>query len=166
MNVLHYQRVFLARGMWRGSLLLQRTHLNGNFCLSTQSRTFSIQSDDMPLRGVRVLELGQLIAGPFAGQLLGWALLAPFSNWPNHLFLCFMARQFGAEVIKVEPPKGGDPLRVWRELDVDGTSPWFRSIGRNKKSVSIDLRKPEGREWDVSLLPVRSEHQHGLLWAG
>jgi len=69
--------------------------------------------------------MGQLIAGPFAGQLLG---------------------QFGAEVIKVEPPKIGDPLRVWRELDQDGTSPWFRSIGRNKKSVTIDLRQLEGRE--------------------
>lgn len=51
----------------------------------------------------------------------------------------------GAEVIKVEPPLTGDPLRVWRELDVDGTSPWFRSLGRNKKSVTIDLRKDEGR---------------------
>ncbi|KAG2015259.1 CAIB/BAIF family enzyme [Coprinopsis cinerea AmutBmut pab1-1] len=82
-------------------------------------------NDDLPLSGIRVLEMGQLIAGPFAGQLLG---------------------QFGAEVIKVEPPKTGDPLRVWRELDVDGTSPWFRSIGRNKKSVTIDLRQLEGRE--------------------
>ncbi|KAI9454945.1 CoA-transferase family III domain-containing protein [Russula earlei] len=79
---------------------------------------------DLPLSGVRVLELGQLIAGPFAGQLLG---------------------HFGAEVIKIEPPNGGDPLRVWRELDVDGTSPWFRSIGRNKKSVTIDMRKEDGR---------------------
>ncbi|KAK2467399.1 hypothetical protein APHAL10511_000634 [Amanita phalloides] len=78
----------------------------------------------LPLSGVRVLEMGQLIAGPFGGQLLG---------------------QFGAEVIKIEPPGIGDPLRVWRELDVDGTSPWFRSIGRNKKSIAIDLRKPEGR---------------------
>lgn len=81
--------------------------------------------DDLPLSGIRVLEMGQLIAGPFAGQLLG---------------------QFGAEVIKIEPPKIGDPLRVWRELDQDGTSPWFRSIGRNKKSVTIDLRQLEGRE--------------------
>jgi crotonobetainyl-CoA:carnitine CoA-transferase CaiB-like acyl-CoA transferase len=56
-----------------------------------------------------------------------------------------VARHFGAEVIKIEPPNGGDPLRVWRELDVDGTSPWFRSIGRNKKSVTIDMRKEEGR---------------------
>jgi hypothetical protein len=63
-------------------------------------------------------------------------------------------RQFGAEVIKVEPPKLGDPLRVWRELDEDGTSPWFRSIGRNKKSVAIDMRKPEGREYVNSELPV------------
>ena len=53
---------------------------------------------------------------------------------------------FGAEVIKVEPPLGGDPLRVWRELDIDGVSPWFRSIGRNKKSITIDMRKQDGRE--------------------
>jgi len=59
--------------------------------------------------------------------------------------------QFGAEVIKIEPPGIGDPLRVWRELDVDGTSPWFRSIGRNKKSVAIDLRKPEGRKYVLTL---------------
>lgn len=83
------------------------------------------ERQDLPLSGVRILEMGQLIAGPFAGQLLG---------------------QFGAEIIKIEPPKIGDPLRVWRELDQDGTSPWFRSIGRNKKSVSIDLRQLEGRE--------------------
>ncbi|KAL4068699.1 CoA-transferase family III domain-containing protein [Scleroderma yunnanense] len=85
----------------------------------------STSTDELPLSGVRVLELGQLIAGPFCGQLLG---------------------HFGAEVIKIEPPSGGDPLRVWRELDVDGVSPWFRSLGRNKKSVSIDLRTDEGRE--------------------
>ncbi|KAI9441753.1 L-carnitine dehydratase/bile acid-inducible protein F [Lactarius indigo] len=81
-------------------------------------------STGLPLSGVRVLELGQLIAGPFAGQLLG---------------------HFGAEIIKVESPSTGDPLRGWRELDVDGTSPWFRSLARNKKSVSIDMRKEEGR---------------------
>lgn len=83
------------------------------------------EDNDLPLAGVRVLEMGQLIAGPFAGQLLG---------------------QFGAEIIKIEAPTTGDPLRVWRELDEDGTSPWFRSIGRNKKSVAIDLRQLEGRE--------------------
>jgi len=64
-----------------------------------------------------------------------------------------VARHFGAEVIKVEPPNGGDPLRVWRELDVDGTSPWFRSIGRNKKSVTIDMRKEEGRACVFQISP-------------
>ncbi|PPQ97001.1 hypothetical protein CVT26_006410 [Gymnopilus dilepis] len=91
--------------------------------------------EELPLKGIRVLELGQLIAGPFAGQLLG---------------------QFGAEVIKIEPPYTGDPLRVWRELDIDGTSPWWRSIGRNKKSVCVDLRKEEGREL-VRKLALRSD---------
>ncbi|KAF9479103.1 CoA-transferase family III [Pholiota conissans] len=100
---------------------------------STESK--ASKANDLPLSGIRVLELGQLIAGPFAGQLLG---------------------QFGAEVIKVEPPKIGDPLRVWRELDVDGTSPWLRSIGRNKKSVAIDLRKTEGREL-VKKLAIKSD---------
>ncbi|RDB20795.1 Succinyl-CoA--D-citramalate CoA-transferase [Hypsizygus marmoreus] len=94
-----------------------------------------VSKSSLPLSGIRVLEMGQLIAGPFAGQLLG---------------------QFGAEVIKIEPPKTGDPLRVWRELDVDGTSPWFRSIARNKKSVAIDLRKAEGREL-VRQLAIKSD---------
>lgn len=76
----------------------------------------------LPLEGVRVLELGQLIAGPFAGTILAY---------------------FGAEVIKVEPP-GGDPLREWRLLDGD-TSLWWRSISRNKKCITLDLRHEEGR---------------------
>ncbi|KAG6901898.1 hypothetical protein C0995_006851 [Termitomyces sp. Mi166 len=100
--------------------------------------TFATVKDatqNLPLSGIRVLEMGQLIAGPFAGQLLG---------------------QFGAEVIKVEPPRIGDPLRVWRELDEDGTSPWFRSIGRNKKSVAIDMRKQEGRDL-VKQLAIKSD---------
>lgn len=70
------------------------------------------------LSGVRVLELGQLIAGPFAG---------------------FMLAGFGAEVIKVEPPKGGDPMRSWRMMH-EGTSLWWYSIARNKKSITLDLR--------------------------
>jgi crotonobetainyl-CoA:carnitine CoA-transferase CaiB-like acyl-CoA transferase len=78
-----------------------------------------------PLDGIRVLELGQLLAGPFAGCLLAY---------------------YGAEVIKVEPPGGGDPLRRWRILDDDGTSFWWRSLGRNKKCVTADLRLDEGRE--------------------
>ena len=66
-----------------------------------------------------MLELGQLIAGPFTGTILGY---------------------FGADVIKVEPPGTGDPIRVWRELDEDGTSPWWRSIGRNKKVSALRAR--------------------------
>ncbi|MEM7379457.1 MAG: CoA transferase, partial [Pseudomonadota bacterium] len=77
-----------------------------------------------PLDGVRVLELGQLIAGPFCASMLGW---------------------FGAEVIKVEPPGSGDPLRNWRELDETGTSWWWYSLARNKRSVAIDLRTDAGR---------------------
>ncbi|HEX7072448.1 MAG TPA: CaiB/BaiF CoA-transferase family protein [Hyphomicrobiaceae bacterium] len=74
------------------------------------------------LAGLRVLELGSLIAGPYAGTLLA---------------------QFGAEVIKVEPPGRGDPLRKWRKTYA-GTSLWWYSQSRNKKSVAIDLRTPEG----------------------
>ena len=78
-----------------------------------------------PLDGIRVVELGQLLAGPFAGTMLGY---------------------FGAEVIKVEPPGDGDPIRGWRTLDETGTAYWWRSLGRNKKSVTANLRSTEGRE--------------------
>jgi crotonobetainyl-CoA:carnitine CoA-transferase CaiB-like acyl-CoA transferase len=77
-----------------------------------------------PLAGYRVIELGQLLAGPFAGCLLGY---------------------FGAEVIKIEPPQGGDPIRRWREMRGD-TSLWWRSLARNKKSVTIDLKTGQGAE--------------------
>ncbi len=77
---------------------------------------------DKPLAGLRVIELGQLLAGPFAGCMLGY---------------------FGAEVIKIEPP-GGDPIRNWREVK-DGTSLWWRSLARNKKCISLDLKTEEGR---------------------
>ncbi|MFL6674537.1 MAG: CaiB/BaiF CoA transferase family protein [Massilia sp.] len=77
-----------------------------------------------PLDGVRVIELGQLIAGPFAGKMLA---------------------EFGAQVIKIEPPGTGDPLRKWRLLH-EGTSVWWSVQSRNKKSVSVDLRTPEGQE--------------------
>ena len=82
-----------------------------------------------PLQGLRVIELGQLLAGPFAGCMLGY---------------------FGAEVIKVEPP-GGDPIRNWRELK-DGTSLWWRSLARNKKCISVDLKTEEGRDLVRQLL--------------
>ncbi len=75
-----------------------------------------------PLAGYRVIELGQLLAGPFTGCMLGY---------------------FGAEVIKIEPPAGGDPIRGWREVQ-DGTSLWWHSLGRNKKSVTIDLKTDDG----------------------
>ena len=76
-----------------------------------------------PLEGIRVLELGQLIAGPFAGCVLGY---------------------FGAEVIKVETPGTGDPLRNWRVLH-NGTSLWWRSMARNKKCVTLNLRAERGQ---------------------
>jgi formyl-CoA transferase len=78
-----------------------------------------------PLAGVRVVELGSLIAGPFCGQLLG---------------------DFGAEVIKVEDPGRGDPMREWGQVKVQGLSLHWPIIGRNKKSVTADLRREEGRD--------------------
>ncbi len=77
-----------------------------------------------PLDGFRVLELGQLLAGPFATSMLGY---------------------YGAEVIKVEPPGTGDPIRTWRVMK-DGVSLWWHSLGRNKKCVTVNMRTPEGRE--------------------
>ena len=79
---------------------------------------------DGPLSGVRVLELGTLIAAPFAARLLG---------------------EFGAEVVKVEMPGDGDPLRRWRKIH-NGASLWWRLQSRNKKSVSVNLKSPEGQE--------------------
>ena len=75
-----------------------------------------------PLSGIRVLELGQLIAAPFATKLLA---------------------EFGAEVIKVEAPEGGDPLRTWRKMHGD-TSLWWYLQSRNKKSIAVNLKTPEG----------------------
>lgn len=76
-----------------------------------------------PLAGLKVLEMGQLIAGPFAAKTLA---------------------DFGADVIKIEPPGAGDPLRKWRMLK-DGTSVWWQVQSRNKRSVALDLRAPEGQ---------------------
>ncbi|HWN70120.1 MAG TPA: CoA transferase, partial [Haliangium sp.] len=74
----------------------------------------------LPLAGLRVLELGQLIAGPFA---------------------CSLLAGFGAEVVKIEQPGAGDPLRAWRKM-YQGTSLWWRVMARNKQSVALDLRDP------------------------
>nr|WP_255697205.1 CaiB/BaiF CoA-transferase family protein [Pseudacidovorax sp. NFM-22] len=76
------------------------------------------------MQGVRIVEMGQLIAGPFCGKTLG---------------------EFGAEVIKIEPPVTGDPLRNWRLLQ-KGTSVWWQVQSRNKRSVALDLRAPEGQD--------------------
>jgi formyl-CoA transferase len=77
-----------------------------------------------PLRGIKVIELGTLIAGPFCARMLA---------------------EFGAEVIKIESPAGGDPLRKWRKLH-QGTSLWWYAQARNKKSVTLDLKQPEAQE--------------------
>lgn len=77
-----------------------------------------------PLSDIRVLELGQLIAGPFAAKILA---------------------EFGAEVIKVEPPQTGDPLRKWRLLH-KGTSVWWAVQSRNKQSLALDLRQKEAQD--------------------
>ena len=80
-------------------------------------------SQDKPLSGMRVIEMGQLIAGPFTGSVLGY---------------------FGAEVIKIEPITG-DPVRYWR-LTENNTSYWWHSVSRNKKSISLNLKSDEGRQ--------------------
>ncbi len=76
------------------------------------------------LQGVRVIEMGQLIAGPFCGKTLG---------------------EFGADVIKIEAPGAGDPLRNWRMIK-NGTSVWWQVQSRNKRSLALDLRSPEGQD--------------------
>ncbi|HVK95134.1 MAG TPA: CaiB/BaiF CoA-transferase family protein [Noviherbaspirillum sp.] len=77
-----------------------------------------------PLAGIKVLEMGTLIAGPFCSRMLA---------------------EFGAEVIKVESPAGGDPIRQWRVLK-DGTSLWWSVQSRNKKSVTLNMKDPRGQE--------------------
>jgi formyl-CoA transferase len=79
----------------------------------------------LPLRDVRVIELGQLLAGPFCGQVLG---------------------DFGAEVIKVEDPRHGDPMRQWGREKPYGKSLWWPVVARNKKSVTCDLRTDDGQD--------------------
>lgn len=91
--------------------------------MNSQSAVFPTP-DLCALSGLKVLELGQLIAGPFAAKTLA---------------------DFGAEVIKIEPPNSGDPLRKWRMLK-DGTSVWWQVQSRNKRSLALDLRTPEGQE--------------------
>ena len=77
-----------------------------------------------PLKGLRLVEMGTLLAGPFCGQLMA---------------------DFGAEVIKVEPPNQGDPMRVWGREKAHGKSLWWPVVARNKKSVTLNLREAEGQ---------------------
>ena len=84
-----------------------------------------VAANNGPLKDLKVVEMGTLIAGPFCGQILG---------------------DFGADVIKIEDPKTGDPMRQWGRSLPKGLSPWWPVIGRNKRSVGLDLRTPEGRE--------------------
>src|SRR5258706_9831643 len=92
----------------------------------TQKRIPDYMSDAVspPLKGIKVIELGTLIAGPFCSRILG---------------------EFGAEVIKIETPDGGDQLREWRKM-YEGTSLWWYVQARNKKSVTVNMRVPEGQE--------------------
>ena len=86
-------------------------------------------TDAGPMAGLRVLEMGSLIAGPFAGQLMG---------------------DYGADVIKIEPVEDGDPLRRWGTM-ADGQSLWWPTIARNKRSVALNLRDPECQQLVRSL---------------
>ncbi|WP_061237548.1 CaiB/BaiF CoA-transferase family protein [Ectopseudomonas composti] len=81
-------------------------------------------NSNMALQGLKVIEMGQLIAGPFASKLLG---------------------EFGADVIKIEPPGVGDPLRKWRKIK-DGTSLWWHVQSRNKRSLTLDLKQAEAQD--------------------
>jgi formyl-CoA transferase len=97
--------------------------------IAAQTRNFDAKEMKMELtnaalNGLRVIEMGQLIAGPFAGKTLG---------------------EFGADVIKVEAPGAGDPLRNWRMIK-EGTSVWWQVQSRNKRSIALDLRSPEGQD--------------------
>ena len=91
--------------------------------MNTQKPSSHASVPPSALAGLKVLELGQLIAGPFAAKTLA---------------------DFGAEVIKIEPPGSGDPLRKWRMLK-DDTSVWWQVQSRNKRSLALDLRMPEGQ---------------------
>jgi crotonobetainyl-CoA:carnitine CoA-transferase CaiB-like acyl-CoA transferase len=85
---------------------------------------------DGPLAGLRVVEFGQLLAGPYVGTMLG---------------------DFGAEVVKVEPPPGGDPMRDWGRLRHKDHSLWWSILGRNKRSVTLNLRERRGQELALDL---------------
>ena len=88
-----------------------------------------MQDADLPLAGIRILELGHYVAAPFATRLLG---------------------DLGAEIIKVEPP-GGDPVRQWGAR-YKGSAPWWSVHARNKRCITLDLKKPEARRIVLELV--------------
>lgn len=90
-----------------------------------------MSEDKAPLAGARVIEMGSFLAGPFCGQLLA---------------------DFGAEVIKIEPPTNGDPMRIWGRHQKNERTLWWPIIARNKKSVTLNLREEEGQEIARSLI--------------
>ncbi|MEL6210427.1 MAG: CoA transferase, partial [Pseudomonadota bacterium] len=90
-----------------------------------QGPTAAPDAGQGPLTDLRVLEMGQLLAGPFCGQLLA---------------------DFGAEVIKIEPPGTGDPMRQWGREKPHGKSLWWPIVARNKRSITLNLRTPEGQQ--------------------
>lgn len=99
---------------------------------TSQAQTEQVAQDmHGPLAGVRVVEMGQLIAGPFCGQVLG---------------------DLGAEVIKIEEPRTGDPMRQWGQARVEGDSLWWSVLGRNKRSVALNLRDERGQELAAQLI--------------
>lgn len=99
--------------------------------MSVVNTSSSSPTPSGPLSGVRVVEFGQLLAGPFCGQLLG---------------------DMGADVIKVEDPSRGDPLRQWGRSLPEGESLWWAIVGRNKRSVTLNLREPDGQEFARRLI--------------
>ncbi|MET4004887.1 MULTISPECIES: CaiB/BaiF CoA transferase family protein [Arthrobacter] len=90
-----------------------------------------VKSGSGPLSGLRVIEMGQLLAGPFCGQMLG---------------------DLGADVVKIEDPTKGDPLRQWGRQLPEGQSLWWSIVGRNKRSVTLNLREPEAQDIARKLL--------------
>lgn len=98
----------------------------------TEAHSVSTHSTtEGPLAGIRVVEFGQLLAGPFCGQLLG---------------------DLGADVIKVEDPSRGDPLRQWGRSLPEGESLWWAIVGRNKRSITLNLREADGQEFARRLI--------------
>src|SRR3954470_3955966 len=110
---------------WRDRTPKSESFLTILKCASAKRSTDYMSDAALPpLKGIKVIELGTLIAGPFCTRILG---------------------EFGAEVIKIEAPDGGDQLRGWRKM-YEGTSLWWYVQARNKKSVTVNLRDPEGQE--------------------